>query len=76
MILCPRNIASDLMKVSGTGSITRSDLEPTKINMSEFIAALPSPGSKVFNLVIGVPNYAQMDQAKVKESPVVFQQYD
>jgi hypothetical protein len=27
MILCPRNIASDLMKVSGTGSIPRCDLD-------------------------------------------------
>jgi hypothetical protein len=65
------------MKVSGTGSIPRSDPNAQlNINMSEFIEAFHSHGPKVFNPVIGVPVYAQTDQAKEKESPIVFQQYD
>jgi hypothetical protein len=44
--------------------------------MSEFIEALRSHVPKGFDPVIGVPGYAQMDQAKEKESPIVFQQYD
>ena len=77
MILCPRNIASDLMKVSGTGSIPRSNLDARlRSTCPSLLKTLRSPGPKVSNPVIGVPGYAQMDQAKEKESPIVFQRYD
>jgi hypothetical protein len=44
--------------------------------MSEFIEAFRSHGPKVFNPVIGVTAYAQTNQAKEKESSIVFQQCD
>jgi hypothetical protein len=65
------------MKVCGTFSIPRSDPNAhLNIEMSEFIEALRSHGPKVFNPVIGVPAYAQTNQAKEKESSIVFQQCD
>ena len=77
MILCPRNIASDLMKVSGAGSIPRSDLDaqlrstcPSLLKLSVVL------DRKYLIRLLESRGYAQIDQAKEKESPIVFQQYD